>query len=443
MKKILCYKLKISDFEMLGLAVKRHDIFELQEIRTLEESRTPPVDTTSAIFYYIDESADLSIFEDILKANRSIPINVILKNKDFNFLMICYRYQVCSVFEKELDQVGLERVLVKIELLTCNDEGDIPTKEVLELFSLSAKIKTDREMYNRLAHYLSQFEDVLSFGLLKKGIKQCDEENANEEQYIDLIGGNISNENLSEIVLPRVTDNFIGQESIVQYRNKVYTASCILQSGTNELWIFVEIRSGKGNYILNKLFYKYLESIHIYRMNKEKEHNLEALASTDDVTGLYNQRKLSVDLERAVLFHEKQGKNFSIMFIDVDHFKAVNDNYGHVVGSKLLQDIGDVLSHVLRASDDIYRYGGDEFVVLMPLVNIQTVLEIATRVLINIKKTEFDIGKEEPYHLSVSIGIAEYPTDATSAIEIIRFADEMMYKSKKSGRGKVFHIKEV
>ena len=178
-------------------------------------------------------------------------------------------------------------------------------------------------------------------------------------------------------------------------------------------------------------------------MNKEKEHNLQALATTDDVTGLYNQRKLSQDLMAAVEYHEKNHKNFSIMFIDVDHFKNVNDSFGHVIGSQLLIDIGEVLTQLLRSSDDIYRYGGDEFVVIMPSVKIDTVHEIATRILKKIKSKKFDIGEGKEYQLSVSIGIAEYPTDATDAKKIIQFADEMMYKSKESGRGKVFHINEV
>tara|TARA_Y100000590_G_C15496456_1_gene929851 strand:- start:415 stop:975 length:561 start_codon:yes stop_codon:yes gene_type:complete len=178
-------------------------------------------------------------------------------------------------------------------------------------------------------------------------------------------------------------------------------------------------------------------------MNKEKEQNLTVLATTDEITGLYNQRKLSQDLEKAIKHHEIEDETFSIMFIDIDHFKQVNDNYGHVVGSKLLQDIGEVLSLILRASDHIYRYGGDEFVVIMPTVDIETVHDIATRVLEKIKNKKFDIGNGEKYNLSVSIGIAEYPTDAKSALEIIKFADEMMYMSKRSGRGKVFHVNEV
>jgi diguanylate cyclase (GGDEF)-like protein len=131
------------------------------------------------------------------------------------------------------------------------------------------------------------------------------------------------------------------------------------------------------------------------------------------------------------------------MFIDVDHFKNVNDNYGHLVGSRLLQDLGKALKLILRQSDHIYRYGGDEFVVIMPNVETKIVHEIATRILAQLKNHFFEIDNGDTYKMSLSIGIAEYPTDAKSAMDIIRFADEMMYKSKKSGRGKVFHVNEV
>ena len=181
----------------------------------------------------------------------------------------------------------------------------------------------------------------------------------------------------------------------------------------------------------------------LFRASEEKQQSLEMLAKTDEVTGLYNQRKLSEDLQIAVKQHEQDHDKFSIMFIDVDHFKNVNDSHGHVVGSKLLQDIGSVIIQILRQSDHVYRYGGDEFVVIMPHVDIETVYKVANRVLTQIKGKEFEIEGGDIYRLSVSIGIAEYPTDAKSALDIIRFADEMMYMSKRSGRGKVFHVNEV
>jgi diguanylate cyclase (GGDEF)-like protein len=208
-------------------------------------------------------------------------------------------------------------------------------------------------------------------------------------------------------------------------------------------WLVLDIEKDQKDYVLNDLFYRFLENILIYKKTKDKEENLLLLASTDDVTGLYNQRKLAEDLEKAIVEHEEKHDTFSIMFIDLDHFKQVNDNYGHVVGSKLLSDLGKVLALILRQSDHIYRYGGDEFVIIMPNVDVGTVHEVALRVLDRIKNYKFEIGNGEIYNMSISIGIAEYPTDASSAKEIVQFADDMMYESKKSGRGKVFHWREV
>jgi len=236
---------------------------------------------------------------------------------------------------------------------------------------------------------------------------------------------------------------YIGNEEIVEFDGKNNVFTSVLNLNNQKVWLIVVIDLAEKDYVLNNLFYKFLENALIYRSNKEKEKKLTVLATTDDVTGLFNQRKLSQDLAEAVEYHERVHEKFSLMFIDVDHFKSVNDNYGHVVGSKLLIDIGDVLTLILRSSDHIYRYGGDEFVVIMPTVDIATVHEIAGRVLTKIKGNDFDIGNNEIYNLSVSIGIAEYPTNAKSDKEIIQFADEMMYISKRSGRGKVFHVGEV
>ena len=102
-----------------------------------------------------------------------------------------------------------------------------------------------------------------------------------------------------------------------------------------------------------------------------------------------------------------------------------------------------VLRQELRTTDLIYRYGGDEFIVLLPKANLEVAKRIALRISEAVKGKEFNIQGGLKYRLSLSIGLAEYPTDATDAKAIIDFADRMMYMSKKSGRGKVFHVTEV
>lgn len=174
-----------------------------------------------------------------------------------------------------------------------------------------------------------------------------------------------------------------------------------------------------------------------YEAHLERER-MRRLALTDEITGLWNQRKLGQDLEEKVA---QQGA-FSLLFIDIDFFKNVNDQFGHVHGSQLLIDMAEILRRELRGSDLIYRYGGDEFIVLLPAVDLENAKLTALRLSATIKGHDFSV-QERPYKLSLSVGIATFPVDAQSARALIDFADKMMYMSKKSGRGKVFHVNEV
>lgn len=432
MKKIVCYKLRQEDFVKVKQKSENYKQFLLCEEKSLEKLLKYKRDTIACLFVFIDESVSLSALEEILKMHTEMPINIILKYKDFDALMICYKYQVSSIVEAHLTEQVVENAMIKADLIDKRVEKSLPVMNVVKLFSTPSKIKTNEELFHRLASYLNSFPSLRRFSLYITG----DLENRWMGEALLLEGEKLP----SQSEIPK---KFIGKEETFERDGWMILASPVFKSANELVWMVAELDQEKKDYIFNDLLYKFLENVLIYRANKEKEKNLTVLATTDEVTGLYNQRKLSQDLENAIKEHEKHDKTFSIMFIDVDHFKSVNDNYGHLVGSQLLQDIGEVLSLILRSSDHIYRYGGDEFVVIMPHVDMETVHQIAQRVLEKIKRKDFKISTGETYKLSVSIGIAEYPTDAKSAMEIVKFADEMMYMSKRSGRGKVFHVNEV
>jgi diguanylate cyclase (GGDEF)-like protein len=177
--------------------------------------------------------------------------------------------------------------------------------------------------------------------------------------------------------------------------------------------------------------------------DSRKREEIRILSITDEVTGLFNQRKLVEDLETHISRYNHDQVGFSLLFIDIDFFKHVNDQFGHVVGSQLLTDMAHVVKSQLRSTDLVYRYGGDEFIVLLPKSSVDEAKKIALRVSRAVKGAEFSIEDGRKYKLSLSVGIAGYPEDAASAKAIIDFADKMMYLSKKSGRGKVFHVTEV
>lgn len=178
----------------------------------------------------------------------------------------------------------------------------------------------------------------------------------------------------------------------------------------------------------------------------EDLYKTHELIHIDDVTGLYNQRKLYKDLSMLVDKFQKEKDPFSILFIDIDYFKKVNDSYGHLVGTKLLENVAHSIKSLLRDSDICYRYGGDEFVVILVNSDSESGKIVGERILQTIKQKEFLVehkNEKKTIHLSVSIGVAEFPTDAMNSQEILSIADRMMYEAKESGRGVVFNTQDV
>lgn len=193
-------------------------------------------------------------------------------------------------------------------------------------------------------------------------------------------------------------------------------------------------------------------------INKWQEiGKLEALVHVDDVTGLFNQRKLVKDIKLAVDNYKLRKESFVVLFIDIDHFKNVNDSHGHLVGTQILSDVATMLMGLMRDSDLCYRYGGDEFVMIIPDAHAQNGKTIGERILRTVKDHVFEIDKalltkeqrnkhkDAPlqFKVSVSIGVACFPEDAKTEHEILAIADKMMYQAKRSGRGQVCFAGEI
>jgi diguanylate cyclase (GGDEF)-like protein len=172
----------------------------------------------------------------------------------------------------------------------------------------------------------------------------------------------------------------------------------------------------------------------------------QELIHIDDVTGLYNQRKLYKDLAFLVEKYQTEKDPFCVLFIDIDHFKRVNDNYGHLIGTKLLELVAHDVKSLLRDSDFSYRYGGDEFVIIMTDSDGQAGKVVGERILKKICSQLYPVdlrNSEKTIKLSVSIGVAEFPMDAKNPQEVLAIADRMMYEAKESGRGLVFNTQDV
>jgi diguanylate cyclase (GGDEF)-like protein len=171
--------------------------------------------------------------------------------------------------------------------------------------------------------------------------------------------------------------------------------------------------------------------------NARAVEKIQELTITDDCTGLYNARHLYKTLEAEVYRSARFGYEFSVLFLDLDYFKRVNDTYGHLVGSKLLGEIGYAIKAHLRLIDFAFRYGGDEFVVLLPQTKKDSALVVARRLRDMFRSNQFLKESGLNLNVRVSMGVATYPEDAKNAHEIIRQADEMMYAIKNTTRDNV------
>lgn len=171
--------------------------------------------------------------------------------------------------------------------------------------------------------------------------------------------------------------------------------------------------------------------------NARNFKRVQELTQVDEHTGLYNARKLNAELEAELKRCQRFGRPISLLFLDIDHFKNVNDTRGHLAGSKALKLVGQVLSESTRGIDSAYRYGGDEFALLLLESGPSGANIAANRILEAFRSRTFDVGGGAPLSLTVSIGAASFPDHALSALGLLEAADRAMYRAKAAGRDAV------
>lgn len=174
-----------------------------------------------------------------------------------------------------------------------------------------------------------------------------------------------------------------------------------------------------------------LEKLRLGRMQMER---LEEMAIRDALTGLFNRRQFDIAFEGELQRGERYGRSFCLLIVDIDHFKSVNDTFGHLFGDFVLQELGRVLSDVIRETDTLYRYGGEEFCVLMPETHYAEGKQAALRLLEAARKHVFNKDGQS-LKLTISIGGAVFPDCPGESL--IQTADQALYQAKQDGRNRV------
>ncbi|HVG56873.1 MAG TPA: sensor domain-containing diguanylate cyclase [Vicinamibacterales bacterium] len=160
----------------------------------------------------------------------------------------------------------------------------------------------------------------------------------------------------------------------------------------------------------------------------------EALSVTDDLTRLYNSRYLNQALRRETKRAIRSGRPLSLLFLDLDGFKMVNDRHGHLAGSKALAETAAIVRGCARETDIVARFGGDEFALILPDTGQEGAVSVAARIRERVGAAQFLASEGLSLHLTVSIGVATLPDSVGSAEELLRAADAAMYQVKASGK---------
>ena len=159
---------------------------------------------------------------------------------------------------------------------------------------------------------------------------------------------------------------------------------------------------------------------------------LWALSRRDELTGVGNYRSLHERLAEEIARHRRHSREFGLVLLDLDGFKAVNERLGHLEGDRLLAEIGVALSDAVRIEDSVFRQGGDEFAVIVPEASAEEVEEVAARLRARVTRRGF--GSDDKWPVSATSGFAMFPADGTDVESLLRFADADLFVAKRAGR---------
>ena len=183
----------------------------------------------------------------------------------------------------------------------------------------------------------------------------------------------------------------------------------------------------------------YLEAAKPVIESKLLMDKLRDTSLRDGMTGLYNRRFLEEFIDQVMSQASREKETYSVMMLDVDWFKMINDTYGHDVGDKVIVEIGKLLKNSIRESDLAIRYGGEEFVVMLYNADEEGTQRIAEEIHSKFAQILFDVGNNETIQKTMSIGISKFPVDGDTIWKCIKYADTALYVAKTTGRNKIVH----
>jgi two-component system, cell cycle response regulator len=243
-----------------------------------------------------------------------------------------------------------------------------------------------------------------------------------------------------DVVITDIKMNGMDGLEMTRHVKECYATDVIIITGHTEDYSYEEAIDRGADDIIFKPFNPEELLLRLKRVLKKREltrerdrvlMELKTLAITDSLTGLYNRRHFYHELEIEIDRFNRYGRPLSLLLIDIDDFKKYNDRHGHIDGDKVLRKTADLIASCMRKMDSAYRYGGEEFTVILPETDCSSAMNLAQRIRQTIEA--YFISFPDREKITVSIGITEYATD-DSLTGFIHRADKAMYEAKAAGR---------
>ncbi|MCW7754514.1 diguanylate cyclase [Desulfobotulus sp. H1] len=233
---------------------------------------------------------------------------------------------------------------------------------------------------------------------------------------------------------------------LTDYIRNNYDTDVIIMTGYSAEYSYEEaIRRGASDILFKparfeEILLRLKRVLRERKLTHEREvmlAKLQELSITDELTGLYNSRHFHARIAKEAERFRRNHHPLSLLLLDIDHFKTYNDTYGHLEGDQVLMRMGDIIRNSLRSMDSAYRYGGEEFTILLPETDAEEALVVAHRIQESLLSAQFfPAGTSEPVPITVSVGITEY-MEEEAVVTFIQRADMAMYCSKNNGRNQI------
>lgn len=260
------------------------------------------------------------------------------------------------------------------------------------------------------------------------------------EEALKVLSGNVIEIVITDILLPGM-DGLALTDRI----KRNHDIDVIVMTGYSTEYSYEEaISKGASDFVFKPVRFEELllrlkRVLNERRLNHERIQMLEKLRKlsiTDGLTQLFNSRHFYSQLKGEIERFNRYGHKLSLLLLDIDNFKDFNDTYGHLEGDKILVQLGRVIKSCLRKMDTAYRYGGEEFTIILPGTHGEEARTVAERLRAAVAAEDFTCGKVSDLEITISIGVTQYRQDEEIS-SFVQRADKAMYQSKQAGRNKV------